>query len=320
MAAAARRRAAGGGALTPRAARAGGREAARASRALGSRIPGRYNGSGSRARRSRAARRDATDDTVTLTIDGEAAEVRATTRIMATIAALLHDIDASLSADAREEPRWEIAETSRPDPARTVTTLRWAADAPDRGREAAAALVAGVRSLGERPARPPSFSDEALMRFRNMDQKAFYIMLSFESDRAIVTPSVVANANAVLASGDGDGNAGYEEYGSAEGPAETLDARAEPYFTVRDALTGVAVRCYFGEDEREAAARAVADRRTVSVEGMLHRDRAGRTRRIAPVRSIAAIDEPPAGDLDSLAGLFGDIGDTQAYLREIRGG
>ena len=292
-----------------------GREAATQPR---TRIPGRYNGSGSRARRSRAARRDVTDDTVTLTIDGEAAEVRATTRIMAMIAAFLHDIDASLSADAREEPRWEIAETSRPDPARTVTTLRWAADAPDRGREAAAALVAGVRSLGERPARPPSFSDEALMRVQTMQYRTA-LTFFFESDRAIVTPNVAANANAVLASGGGDGNAGYEEYGSSEGPAETLDARGEPYFTVRDALTGVAVRCYFGEREREDAARAVAGKRIVSVEGMLHRDRAGRTRRIDPVHSIAVIDEPPQGDLDALAGIFSGIGDTQAYLRKIRG-
>ena len=88
---------------------------------------------------------------------------------------------------------------------------------------------------------------------------------------------------------------------------------------MRDALTGIAVRCYFGEREREDAARAVAGKRIVSVEGMLHRDREGRTRRIAPVHSIAVIDEPPQGDLDSLAGIFSGIGDTQAYLRKIRG-
>ena len=141
---------------------------------------------------------------------------------------------------------------------------------------------------------------------------------SGEPDRAIVTPRAAANAHA-LSRGDRSASAGYEEYGSVEGPAETLDARGEPHFTVRAALAGIAVRCYFGEREREEAGRAVAGKRIVSVEGMLHRDREGRTRRIDPAHSIAAIDEPPQGDLDSLAGIFSGIGDTQAYLRKIRG-
>ena len=57
-------------------------------------------------------------------IDGEAVEVRVLTRIVAELADLLGEIDASLSADAQENPRWEIAGMSRPDSARTVTKLR----------------------------------------------------------------------------------------------------------------------------------------------------------------------------------------------------
>lgn len=258
-------------------------------------------------------------------IDGEAVEVRVLTRIVAELADLLGEIDASLSADARESPRWEIAGMSRPEPARTVTKLRRATGAPDGGREAAAACVAGVRSLGERPARPPFFSDEALRHVDRIAHLSIPVRIEVAAanpsggpDRTSVFPIAGTNAIAALSRGDGDG--GYEEYGSVEGPAEALDTRGEPYFTVRDALAGLAVRCYFGEHEREEVARAVAGRRIVSVNGMLHRDRAGRTRRIGPVRSVAVIDEPLPGEWASPAGLFRGIGDTQAYLRDIRGG
>ena len=81
------------------------------------------------------------------------------------------------------------------------------------------------------------------------------------------------------------GGAGAERgrvHGSAEGPAE--DVRGKPYFTVRGAIAGSAVRCYFGE--REEIALAVAGKRIVSVDGILHRDPDGRRRGSAPcVRS-----------------------------------
>ena len=111
----------------------------------------------------------------------------------------------------------------------------------------------------------------------------------------------------------------YEVYGSVEGPAEALDVRGEPYFTVRDAIGGGAVRCYFGDSEREEVALAVSGKRIVSVGGILHRDQAGRPQRISPVRSFAVIDEPLPGEWVSPAGLFAGIGDTQEYLRSIRG-
>ena len=52
--------------------------------------------------------------------------------------------------------------------------------------------------------------------------------------------------------------------------------RGEQHFTVRGTITGGAVRCYFGERGREEIALAVAGKRIVSVDGILHRDRAGR--------------------------------------------
>lgn len=215
---------------------------------------------------------------------------------------------------------------SRPEPARTVTKLRPAAGGPDGGSEAAAACVVGVRSLGERPAKPPAFSDEALKRVRSLagltgggaGMEIAGAARSGAPERAIVTSRTAANAAAALKRSGG----GYEVYGSVEGPAEALDMRGAPYFTVRDAITGGAVRCYFGEREREReeVARAVAGKRIVSVDGILHRDRADRPRRINPVRSVAVIGEPLPGEWVSPAGLFDGIGDTQAYLRDIRGG
>lgn len=53
--------------------------------------------------------------------------------------------------------------------------------------------------------------------------------------------------------------------------------------------------------------------------GILHHDQAGRPQRISPVRSFAVIDEPLPGEWVSPAGLFAGIGDTQEYLRSIRG-
>ena len=139
---------------------------------------------------------------------------------------------------------------------------------------------------------------------------------------SFVTPRTAENAAAALAgAGSAGGKApGYENYGSVEGSAETFDLRGAPFFTVRSMLTGQPVRCYFGEEDREKIAGIVAGKRIVSVDGMLHRDRDGRLRRISPVLSFGVIDDPPSGDLESLAGLFRGIGDTREYLRRIRGG
>ena len=139
--------------------------------------------------------------------------------------------------------------------------------------------------------------------------------------QALVAPHTAARAAiraAVPALGPGAAKA-YAVYGSVEGPAEALDVRGEPYFTVRDAFGGGEVRCYFGDGEREEIALAVAARRIVSVGGILHHDQAGRLQRIDPVRSFAVIDEPLPGEWVSPAGLFAGIGDTQEYLRSIRG-
>ena len=268
----------------------------------------------------------ATHDSITLTIDGETIGTRDLTRAIAELADLLGDLEAELSPDAGRGPRWEIAGVSRPDPARVVTNLRPVANAPDGGSETAAVWVciAGVRALGERPARPPAFSDEALKRVLRLaslmkdvaGMEIAGVEQSGTQERAIVTPRAAANAAAALEQGE---TRAYEVYGSVEGPAEALDVRGEPYFTVRDAISGGAVRCYFGDGEREEVALAVSGKRIVSVGGILHRDQAGRPQRISPVRSFAVIDEPLPGEWVSPAGLFAGIGDTQEYLRSIRG-
>lgn len=120
--------------------------------------------------------------------------------------------------------------------------------------------------------------------------------------------------------GERQASPGYEHYGSVEGPAEALDLHGEPFFTVRDMVTGLPVRCYFGNGDREAIAAIVAGKRIVSAEGMLRRGKDGRLLSIRPLHSFAVVDEPLPGEWESPAGLFAGIGDTQAYLREIRGG
>ena len=139
--------------------------------------------------------------------------------------------------------------------------------------------------------------------------------------QALVAPHIAVRAailTAVPALGQSE-NEAYAVHGSVEGPAEAIDMRGEPYFTVRDALGGGEVRCYFGDGERKEIALAVAGKRIVSVGGILHRDQDGRPQRIDPVRSFAVIDEPLPGEWVSPAGLFAGIGDTQEYLHSIRG-
>ena len=70
--------------------------------------------------------------------------------------------------------------------------------------------------------------------------------------------------------------------------------RGKPYFTVRGAIAGSAVRCYFGE--RKEIALAVAGKRIVSVDGTLHRDPDGRPQRISSVRSFAVTGERWPGE------------------------
>ena len=120
--------------------------------------------------------------------------------------------------------------------------------------------------------------------------------------------------------GEREASPGYERYGSVEGPAEALDLHGDPFFTVRDMITGLPVRCYFGDGDREGIAAIVAGRRIVSAEGMLRHGEDGRLLAIRPLRSFAVVDEPLPGDPEDLSGLFAGIGDTRAYLREIRGG
>ena len=261
-----------------------------------------------------------------VTIDGDGIELRSLARAVAGFSELLAGIGAEMAPDGAP-PRWEVAGLGYAGPARVLARARPAEDAAGIGREIAAACVAGVRMLGERPQRPEGFGDEALRRTRNLAKLTGNgiraIGVSDPADpggASFVTPRTAGNAAAVLAGSAGREAPGYENYGSVEGPAEAFDLRGAPFFTVRSMLTGRPVRCYFGEEDREEIAGIVAGRRIVSVDGMLHRGGDGRLRSIRPVLSFGAIDEPPSGDLESLAGLFRGIGDTREYLRRIRGG
>ena len=158
--------------------------------------------------------------------------------------------------------------------------------------------------------------ESALSRNTSIDLYSAIMMVSSEAAVRRTIEFVRAVIAAVL---ELDKAGSYEVYGSVEGIAETLDVREEPYCTVSDAITGGAVRCYFGEREREEIALAVAGKRIVSVNGILHRDPAGRPQRISPVHSFAVIDEPLPGEWVSPTGLFAGIGNTQEYLRSIRG-
>ena len=261
-----------------------------------------------------------------ITIDGDGIELHSLARTVAGFADLLASIGAELASDGAP-PRWEIAGLKYASPARVLTRSRPAESGADIGHEIAAACVEGVRTLGERPERPQGFSDEALERTLDLAKLTGNGIVAIEiadpedpGGAARVTPRTAGNAGAALAGAGSAGDGGYENYGSVEGPAEAFNLHDAPFFTVWDMLTGRPVWCYFGEGDREEIARIVAGKRIVSVDGMLHHDKDGRLRRIRPVLSFEVIDEPPAGDIGSLAGLFRGIGDTREHLRRIRGG
>lgn len=115
-------------------------------------------------------------------------------------------------------------------------------------------------------------------------------------------------------------NPGYEEYGSVTGPADPPAASGEPFFAVRDQITGEPVRCFFGEELRAEVAVLADGERTVCAEGILQRAADGRLLSVRPVCSVRAIGGDPPGDLDALFGAFVGIDDTQEHLRRIRGG
>ena len=261
-----------------------------------------------------------------ITIDGDGIELHSLAQAVAGFAELLTSIGAEM-APGGVPPRWEVAGLSYASPARVLARSRPAETTAGIEHEIAAACVAGVRTLGERPQRPEGFSDEALKQTGNLAKLTGNGIRAIEVSNpadpggsSFVTPRTAGNVAAALASSAGRKAPGYENYGSVEGPAEAFNLHDAPFFTVWDMLTGRPVQCYFGEEDREEIAGIVAGKRIVSVDGMLHRGKDGRLLRIRPVLSVGVIDEPPSGDLESLAGLFRGIGDTQEYLRRIRGG
>lgn len=269
-----------------------------------------------------------------LTIEGDAIELRSMGQAVVDFSGLLVGLDAALAHDVREAVRWELESVSYSSPLHVVARApsEWSSD--DRAERVAAACLDGLQSLGEQARRPAAFDDEVLQRVESLgslagngirairiaDPAAELPGSSVVPRRAIVTIVTAENAKAVLAAADSDEAEGREVvHGSVEGPAEAFNVHDAPFFTVWDAVTGKAVRCYFEESDRERIAQLVADKRIVSVSGTMRRNADGSPQRIRPVSLVSVIDQPLPGDWKPPAGLFGGIRDTREYLGGIRG-
>ena len=269
-----------------------------------------------------------------LTIDGNRIGLSGLGQAVVDFSELLAELDATLSSDG-EVAQWDLTAISYASPLRILATAIPSKSGADRGAEVAEVCIAGARALTASPQRPPGFNDHALQRIGQLSELTTQGIDTIRiadgtlggqaahnaAQEAVLTSATATNAAAVLAETTDIAPATVEpsDYGSVEGPAEAFNVHAAPFFTVWDAITGRAVQCFFDEADREHIADIVAKRRTVSVSGSLRRNPDGSPVRIRPVDAIQIIDEPLPGAWVPPAGLFGGVGDTQEYLRSVRG-
>ncbi len=111
--------------------------------------------------------------------------------------------------------------------------------------EIVAAVVQGVKTLNERPVRPPYFNDQALR-----EAKALANLVSEDLPRIAILNGV-AGADAtkqLMANVDEVMGAGRESIGTIEGKLQALNIHEKPQrFAIFDLLNDQRVDCYFGE-------------------------------------------------------------------------
>jgi hypothetical protein len=132
--------------------------------------------------------------------------------------------------------------------------------------EIVAAIVGGLKTLSERPARPPFFNDQALREAKalanltNDDLPGIAVKngtVGMETSKQLMT-----HVDEVL-------GAGRESIGTIEGKLEALNIHEKPQrFGIFDLLTDQRVDCYFGANvDLEQVLRGVG--RRVAVSGII---------------------------------------------------
>ena len=228
---------------------------------------------------------------------------------------LMAEIDTELSPTGERTMELRITTLSYNSPARIGLLAQPRRNQQDNTssivRECARGLVLVERGRG----RPAAFNDDALEHLRNVGNhtgngvRTVRMITTLVQIEPVVTRQSSANVERLLPHG-------YST-GSVEGRLEGLNIHGQPTFIVYDAVSGRAVRCYFPEDQIGAVKDAVG--RKVIVSGNLRRDPGGRPQQVRPVEFFRPIDEPPATPVRDPAGAYQGLGDTQQYLRWLRG-
>ena len=251
---------------------------------------------------------------LTLTIDAEHLTPQRLIGILREFTELLREIDEELSPSAARSLDWRITGLSYSSPAAIAMVAVPRGDAPDIGRRVVSACIDGVTRLGGENARSPEFNDAALLhikriaKYTNGDIRAVRVESPTVPAPASITRELTATVERVLQ--------GYS-LGSVEGRLEGLNIHTQPRFTVYDAVTGRAVRCYFSDADLDAVKAAIG--RKVIVRGRLRRDPDGRPEEVRRIEFFEPIDDVPEPPPPDAAGLFQGLGDARSYLEMIRG-
>lgn len=229
---------------------------------------------------------------------------------------LLGEIDTELSPSGRRSLDWRITSLSYNSPAAVEMVSRPRRDAPDVGPVVILACIRGMALLETTSERPDEFNDAALEHVRRIADdtgngtQRVRVTSPIMQLTATVTKQAVAHVERVLP-------LGYS-FGSIEGRLEGLNIHGQAQFTIWDAVTGRAVRCFFVPEQLDDVTAAVG--RKVLVSGRLRRDPEGRPQQIRPVDAFHVIDIAPSPPTRDPAGAFDFIDDPEEYLEMVRGG
>lgn len=132
--------------------------------------------------------------------------------------------------------------------------------------EIVGAVVGGIKTLNERPVRPPYFNDQALR-----EAKALANLINDDLPRIEVVNGAVGSdaTRQLMAHVDQVIGEGEESIGAIEGKLQALNIHEKPpRFAIFDLLTDQRIECYFGTDvEIEEVLRGVG--RRVAVSGII---------------------------------------------------
>lgn len=161
------------------------------------------------------------------------------------------------------------------------------------------AVGEGLETIEGAATRPAHFSDDALSHARNLtdaleEEGVERVRVRSNGRRVEVTRRLAGNVDDLL-------GGRLKSIGSVEGRLETIALHGRAYFSVYDALSGGAVRCYFPSEMLEEVREALG--RRVVVSGVLWSNRSGDLSSVE-VRDLDVLpreeDLPPAGTAEGM--------------------